>query len=178
MNRATYIGHLALLRGRGGKSVKTEGLTLLTKVSFLLSELQNLADISTWPSEWHVLRSFCRAGDRRWEKRNRWTASPRKHTRAVYFYSIFFEGVKDTLMAGISLIQSDVDLSWSLIKKKYFGGAGIRTPDLPHAKRTLYYWATPPKSCLLNRICPGNYAIVIKVEWLWNPLDSFVTCFC
>lgn len=65
MNRATYIGHLALLRGRGGKSVKTEGLTLLTKVSFLLSGLQNLADISTWPSEWHVLRSFCRAGDRR-----------------------------------------------------------------------------------------------------------------
>ena len=117
MNRATYIGHLALLRGRGGKSIKTGGLTLLTKVSFLLSGLQNLAIISTWPSEWHVLRSFCRAGDRRWEKRNRWTASPGKHRRAVYFYSIFFEGVKDTLMAGISLIQSDVDLSWSLIKK-------------------------------------------------------------
>ena len=117
MNRVTYIGHLALLRGRGGKSVKMGGLTSLTKVAFLLSGLQNLADISTWPSEWHVLRSFCRAGDRRWEKRNRWTASPRKHTRAVYFYSIFFEGVKDTLMAGISLIQSDVDLSWSLIKK-------------------------------------------------------------
>ena len=63
--RVTYIGHLALLRGRGGKSVKTGGLTLLTKVSFLLSGLQNLADISTWPSEWHVLRSFCRVGDRR-----------------------------------------------------------------------------------------------------------------
>ena len=118
MNRVTYIGHLALLRGRGGKSVKTGGLTSLTKVAFLLSGLQNLADISTWPSEWHVLRSFCRAGDRRWEKRNRWTASPRKHRRAVYFYSIFFEGVEDTLMAGISLIQSDVDLSWSLIKRK------------------------------------------------------------
>ena len=118
MNRVTYIGHLALLRGRGGKSVKTGGLTSLTKVAFLLSGLQNLADISTWPSEWHVLRSFCRAGDRRWEKRNRWTASPGKHRRAVYFYSIFFEGVKDTLMAGISLIQSDVDLSWSLIKRK------------------------------------------------------------
>lgn len=51
--------------GGGGGSVKTGGLTLLTKVAFLLSGLQNLADISTWPSEWHVLRSFCRAGDRR-----------------------------------------------------------------------------------------------------------------
>ena len=34
-----------------------------------------------------------------------------KHRRAVYFYSNFFERVKDTLMAGISLIQSDVNLS-------------------------------------------------------------------
>jgi len=51
--------------GGGGGSVKTGGLTLLTKVAFLLSGLQNLADISTWPSEWHVLRSFCRTGDRR-----------------------------------------------------------------------------------------------------------------
>ena len=64
MNHVTYIGHLTLLAGGGG-SVKTGGLTLLTKVAFLLSGLQNLADISTWPSEWHVLRSFCRAGDRR-----------------------------------------------------------------------------------------------------------------
>lgn len=99
----------------GGRSVKTGGMTLLTKVAFLLSGLQNLADISTWPSEWHVLRSFCRAGDRRWEKRNRWTTSPGKHRRAVYFYSIFFERIKDTLMTGISLIQSDVDSSWSLM---------------------------------------------------------------
>lgn len=182
MNRVTYVGHLALFwggeGGGGGGSVKTGGLTLLTKVAFLLSGLQNLAYISTWSSEWHVLRSFCRAGDRRWGKRNRWTASPAKHRRAVYFYSIFFERVKDTLMAGISLIQSDVDLSWSFIKKKDCGGAGIRTPDLPHAKRTLYYWATPPTSCLLKRICPGNYAAVVKVERLWYPLDSFITCFC
>lgn len=56
---------LGPFEGRGGKSVKTGGLTSLTKVAFLLSGLQNLADISTWPSEWHVLRSFCRAGDRR-----------------------------------------------------------------------------------------------------------------
>ena len=65
MNRVTYIGLLVLLRGKGGKSVKKGGLTSLTKVAFLLSGLQNLADISTWPSEWHILRSFCRAGDRR-----------------------------------------------------------------------------------------------------------------
>ena len=51
--------------GGVGGSVKTGGLTLLTKVAFLLSGLQNLAYISTWSSEWHVLRSFCRAGDRR-----------------------------------------------------------------------------------------------------------------
>ena len=114
--------------GGGGGSVKAGGLTLLTKVAFLLSGLQNLADISTWPSEWHVLRSFCRAGDRRWEKRNRWTASPGKHRRTVYFYSIFFERVKDTLMAGISLIHSDVDLSWSFIKKKILWRCGDSNP--------------------------------------------------
>ena len=31
------------------------------------------------------------------------------------------------------------------IYKKKSGGAGFRTPDLPHAKRTLYHWATPPR---------------------------------
>ena len=37
---------------------------------------------------------------------------------------------------------------WILIffKKRYYnnGGAGFRTPDLSHAKRALYHWATPP----------------------------------
>ena len=162
MNHVTYIGHLALLRGRGGKSVKTGGLTSLTKVAFLLSGLQNLADISTWPSEWHVLRSFCRAGDRRWEKRNRWTASPRKHTRAVYFYSIFFEGVKDTLMAGISLIQSDVDLSWSLIKRK----------------STLEVRGFEPRTFRMRSGRSTTELHPRRVASLWNPSDSFVTCFC
>ena len=28
--------------------------------------------------------------------------------------------------------------------QKKIGGAGIWTQDIPHAKRTLYHWATPP----------------------------------
>ena len=30
----------------------------------------------------------------------------------------------------------------------------------------------------LNQIFKSNSKINIKVEWLWNPLDSFVICFC
>ena len=156
MNRVTYIGHLALLRGRDGKSVKTGGLTSLTKVAFLLSGLQNLADISTWPSEWHVLRSFCRAGDRRWEKRNRWTASPGKHRRAVYFYSIFFEGVKDTLMTGISLIQSDVDLSWSLIKQKTLWRCGDSNPGPSACEADALLLSYTPEELPLKSNLPGQ----------------------
>ena len=30
----------------------------------------------------------------------------------------------------------------------------------------------------LNQIFKSNSKINIEVEWLWNPLDSFVICFC
>ena len=47
-------------------------------------------------------------------------------------------------------VETGVDPRLRRISINYIkiGGAGFRTPDLPHAKRTLYHWATPPASHL------------------------------